>query len=163
MKRFLRKVQGDFRSFHGELGLLEGMDGVSDLQSNVLSRAALLVLIAATAYGGIREVGFRAVVFQRKIQGKRGAVGRVGEMKYLGQTGAQPSVAGRRAIPSHAVARIKTGEFEIGLQAVVRQTNAQFVTGELLAGGFQLWAVGQSASESRTDVRGRQFAERLGL
>src|SRR6266481_7318780 len=84
-------------------------------------------------------------------------------MKYLGQAGAQPGVACRHTVASHTVAGIEAGEFEIGLQVVVRQTNAEFVAGELLARGFELWAVGQSASESRSDVRDRQLAERLGL
>src|SRR5436309_14168319 len=96
------------------------MDGVGDLQSDVLIGLAFPILIAAAANNGIGEVGIRAVVFYGKSQGKTRAVSRVGKMKSLAEAIAKASgpnqLGGTRGIElvaRDAVAQVKGGEFEV--------------------------------------------------
>lgn len=75
-------------------------------------------------------------------------------MEGLAEAAGQPNVNStrppRRII--QAISGIKPGEFEVRFQVVVGQANVEFVTGKLLAGNFELWAIGERASESGGDV-----------
>src|SRR6266700_1461569 len=84
-------------------------------------------------------------------------------MKNLVQAGTKTGVAGRRAIAAQAVAGIEAGEFQIGLQTIVCETNAQLVAAQALPRGFHFGAVGESASERCSDIRAQEIAERLRL
>src|SRR6266700_803145 len=84
-------------------------------------------------------------------------------MKNLVQAGTQTRIADCRAIAAQAVAGIEAGEFQIGLQTIVCETNAQLVAAQALPRGFHFGAVGESASERCSDIRAQEIAERLRL
>src|SRR5437660_8149727 len=86
MKGVAGKVRSHLCGFHRKLSLLEGVDGVGNLERDALTGPAFLVLIAATADQGIGQIGLCRVSPYRKGEGERGAVRRVSEVESLAKT-----------------------------------------------------------------------------
>ena len=63
MKTFPGEVHRYFGCFHGEFRFLERMHRIGNFQRDVLSGAALLVLITAARDNGVGEAGLRSVIF----------------------------------------------------------------------------------------------------
>ena len=127
-------------------------------------------MIAAVANNGIGEAGFRAVILYGKTQRKNSPVSRVDKMKSLAEAiakASRPNQLGRSSgielVAGDPVAQVKAGEFEVGFEAVVRQTNVQLIAGQLLTRGFKFGTVGEGASECRGNVGVGQITDRLGL
>src|SRR5258708_34231242 len=85
------------------------------------------------------------------------AIAKTGLTNWVGRCSSIEFVAGG------AVASIKAGEFDVRFQAVVSETNAQLIAGQLLTNGFKFGTVGEGASECSGNVRVGQVTERLGL
>ncbi len=170
MEAFPGKVHSNFGRFHGEFGLLECVYRVCNLQRDALIGAPLLVLIAAVADKGIGKIGFCAVILNGESQRKSSAVSRVGKMKSLAEAIAKAgriNQLGRNGsielVAGDAVPGVKAREFKVRFKAVVSETNAQLITGQLLTRGFKLGTVGESAGERTSNVRVSQIAEGFGL
>jgi len=138
---FLRKVQCDFCGFDSEKRFLELMSCVGDSKRYVLPCEALLVLIAAATDQGISEIGFCGMILDRKIECEDEPISGEFEMKKLveavtqaaGHDELRRNRGGVELIAAQPVAGIIPGEPEIGLEAVVRQSDAHFIGSKLLA------------------------------
>jgi len=126
-------------------------------QTGVSADAALIVAALGRMEATVRHE--RAAFDRLRVM--------LGEMAEAIAKASSPNQLGRSSgvelVAGDAIAQVKAGEFEVRFEAVVRDTDAQLIAGQLLTRGFKFGTVGEGASECRGNVRVGQITDRLGL
>ena len=83
LKVFLGEIVGDFRGLHGDLGLLELVDGVRNVEGNRLANLTLGIEIVALGNESVAKIGPRGAILYGKGKCEARAVDRKAEAEDL--------------------------------------------------------------------------------